>query len=274
MLEQLARRARRRGSGSGPAAAQILLRAAAVLLLLPSGAATTPRKALGKRANLWLSTADCCGHPGCGDLFDDSYGRSHGFNTSYFEALRPWAASLDGLLIDCGHRLSPTGTLTLPNSTQQRRLDRTTAAFAALNVSVMPMIFADYDHADLGLDALSGSPAVRAAFIATATREAAAHGYAGWNIDWEPCTGASHARECGNLSQGQKWPHIPGILNQLHQAMAQSAPGTHNPDGSDYPQIGAAGYACDVTTQGPNFSHCPQLLRPTCLVLRNRATQT
>ena len=68
------------------------------------------------------------------------------------------------------------------------RLDRTTAAFADLNISVMPMIFADYAHADLGLDALS-SPSAQAAFIAAAVHEATAHGYAGWNIDWEPCTG-------------------------------------------------------------------------------------
>ena len=215
-----------------------------------------PRRG-AKSANLWLSTAHCCGEPGCGDLFDTAYGLSHGLNGSYFDVLRPWAASLDGLLIDCGHRLSTTGTLTLPNATQQRRLSRTVSEFAELNISVMPMIFADYDRADLGLDALSNSASVQAAFIAATVHDTTTHGYAGWNIDWEPCTGKTKARECGVLSPARKWPLIPEILGQLHDAIAHAAPGTRTPDGRPFPSISAAGYACDRTEKAPTFSHCP-----------------
>ncbi len=198
-----------------------------------------------KRASLWLSTADCCGHPSCGDLFDVTYGRSHGLETSYFESLRPWAEALDYIMIDCGHRLSAAGVLVLPNSTQQQRLDRATREFAALNITIVPSVFADYNHADLGLDALSDSPGVADAFIATAVHEAIAHNYSGWSMDWEPCTGKTRARECGNLSAAQKWPRIPAILQQLANAM---------PSGRT---ISAAGYACDVTSTPPTFSHCP-----------------
>ena len=192
-------------------------------------AAATPTT---KRANLWLSTADCCGHPGCGDLFDVPYGRSQGLETSYFEALRPWASTLDALLIDCGHRLTTSGALQLPNSTQMQRLRRTKDAFQALNVSVIPMIFADYDRADLGLDALSNSSSVSAAFIAAAVRDATANGWGGFNIDWEPCTGKTKARECGALGPAQKWPRIPAILGQLHDAMARAVGPRDSPGGS------------------------------------------
>jgi hypothetical protein len=228
---------------------------ACLLGLTLTTAAATPAT---KRANLWLSTADCCGHPGCGDLFDVPYGRSQGLETSYFEALRPWASTLDALLIDCGHRLTTSGALQLPNSTQMQRLRRTKDAFQALNVSVIPMIFADYDRADLGLDALSNWSSVSAAFIAAAVRDATANGWGGFNIDWEPCTGKTKARECGALGPAQKWPRIPAILGQLHDAMARAvAPGTRNPDGALFPRISAAGYACDETTTAPTFSHCP-----------------
>ena len=206
-----------------------------------------------KRANLWLSTADCCGHPSCGDLFDVAYGRSHGLETSYFESLRPWAATLDAILIDCGHRLSAAGALTLPNSTQQQRLSRATVEFAALNISIIPMVFADYDHADLGLDALSNFRGVADAFISTAAHEARTHNYAGWNIDWEPCTGKTRARECGSLSAAHKWPQIPGILKQLAEAMPRHS----TPSGKAAPTVSAAGYACDATATPPTFSHCP-----------------
>lgn len=198
-----------------------------------------------KRASLWLSTADCCGHPSCGDLFDVTYGRSHGLDTSYFESLRPWAETLDYVMIDCGHRLSAAGVLMLPNSTQQQRLDRATREFAALNITIVPSVFADYDRADLALDALSDSPSVADAFIAAAVHEATVHNYSGWSMDWEPCTGKTRARECGNLSAAQKWPRIPAILQQLAIAM---------PSGRT---ISAAGYACDVTSTPPTFSHCP-----------------
>ena len=243
----------------GAALAQLLLLLLLLLLCCTTNNAHVarsgprPAAANAKRANLWLSTADCCGHPSCGDLFDAAYGRAHGLENSYFESLRPWAATLDAILIDCGHRLSAAGALTLPNSTQQQRLSRATAEFAALNISVIPMVFADYAHADLGLDALSNSRGVADAFIATAVREARTHNYAGWNIDWEPCTGNTRARECGSLSAAHKWPRIPGILKQLAEAMA----GHSTPGATAAPTVSAAGYACDVTAAPPTFSHCP-----------------
>jgi hypothetical protein len=271
-----------------PREAVVAQRSAMILLLLPLllcilVSLAWSVEAPAKRANLWLSTADCCGHPSCGDLFDAEYGRSHGLNTSYFEALRPWASTLDALLIDCGHRLTTSGALQLPNATQMRRLRRARAAFAALNVSVIPMIFADYDRADLGLDALSRSGSTRAAFIAAAARDATANGWGGFNIDWEPCTGTTKSRECGTLSPARKWPHIPAVLGQLHNAMARAAPGARNPDGTRYPRVSAAGYACDRTQTAPTFSHCPygnaslmnaSDFRGTPLVLQTMGTYT
>ena len=197
----------------------------------------------GKRGYIWLSTERCCDIDPCGDLFDNAYGRAAGLNTSYFETLKPWAASITGLFINCGHTLDTDGKLLLPNKTQTQRLAAAVTGFGKLNITVLPMILTHYDTAGQSLSALASSSQAQQAFIKALVADTTAHTYGGYNIDWEPCTGKTAARECGARTPAAKWPQMPGIVLRLRAALAASPRAAGDPN---WPVVSAAGYACDV----------------------------
>lgn len=78
---------------------------AAATTAVPAGSASASiwsQQHSAKRGYLWLSTERCCNVDPCADLFSEAVGRSAGLNGSYFQELRPWAASITGLFINCG----------------------------------------------------------------------------------------------------------------------------------------------------------------------------